>query len=531
MQPVAVQLDSLSPAAQAEATTLGLRNPFRDLPPSLDFPAWFEVVEENFRALSVAECRAVFERYLGQEVGDLDRFREANAAYCFDEGIERVCLKHLDELDGLLRRRVELFLGYLLQFKVAGNPQTAELQGLLEDRFLKFRGHVGGQERTFGGLNQLIKSATDRHERQAAWEAFLPLGAENREGILDLVAVRNKLAVSLGYRDFFDLRFKHSEIDEAWFLNILDELEGATQAPYEEALANIQRTLGIETAMPWDVARGVESLSPLPPDAFSQANASRALRALLSGWGFSDRELEIPLHDTGNFTMGGLCFGIEPGKEVAILISPVNGPRYFRTYFHEHGHALHFRHAGQHNILLNVEDMAFNEGMAVFFESFVSDPAWVRQNMDLSEADQARYCLQARYAALTWMRTLLINIRFEHALYTRPDEDPDTIYLELQRRCGGFALPPEAGSRWAADQMMVSHPIYWHTYLIAELVAHQTREAIQAEDGQLLGNPKVREFLMERYYKPGASLPWLEKIERATGKPLSGDAFFRYLNW
>jgi peptidyl-dipeptidase A len=191
---------------------------------------------------------------------------------------------------------------------------------------------------------------------------------------------------------------------------------------------------------------------------------------------------------------------------------------------------MHFRHAGQHNILLNVEDMAFNEGMAVFFESFVSDPSWVRENLEINEVDQVRYCLQARYAALTWMRTLLVNIRFEHALYTREGDDMDAIYLELQRRCGGFDLPAEAGVRWAADQMIVSHPIYWHTYLIAELIAHQTREAIVAEDGALLGNPRVRSFLMERYYRPGASIPWVKKIEAATGKPLSGDAFFRYLN-
>lgn len=527
---MAVLLDSLSPAAQAEANALGLKNPFRDLPPAIDFPAWFAIVEENFRALSVAECRAVFERYQGHEVGDLDRFRECNAAFCFDEGIERLCHMYLDEVDGRFKRRVELFLGYLLHFKVAGNAQAAELQGELEARFLRFRGVLGDQEYSFGQLNQLIKSSPERAERQAAWEAFLPLGADNREELLALVAVRNRLAESLGYRDFFDLRFKHSEIDEGWFLQLLDDLEASTQAPYELACRKMAESLGIDKAQPWDIDRGVESQSPLPPDTFSQEVAQRALHRMLAGWGFSEAELDIPLTQCGNFTMGGLCFGIEPGKEVAILISPQNGPRYFRTFFHEHGHAMHFRHAGQGNILLNVEDMAFNEGMAVFFESFVSDPAWVRQNLELSEGDLMRYCLQARFAALVWMRKLLVNIRFEHALYTREGEDMDALYLEFQRRFLEADLPASAGCRWASDQMIVSHPIYWHTYLVAELIAHQTREAILAEDGALLDNPKVRSFLMDRYYKPGASRPWLEKIEAATGKPLSGDAFFRYLN-
>lgn len=527
---MAVQLESLSAAAQAEATALGLRSPFRDLPPGLGFEAWFAVVEENFRALSVAECRAVFDRYRGEEVGELDRFRECNAAYCFDAAIERHCAQQSSALEGSLKRRVELFMGYLLQFKVAGNTQTADLLGPLEARFLKFRGQVAGESHSFGQLNQLIKSSTDRAEREAAYKAFLPLAQANRESVLQLIATRNRLAESLGYRDFFDLRFKQSEIDEAWFLSMLDALENATQAPYEDAVRDIRESLGIENVMPWDVARGVENLTPLPPETFSETGAEACLRRLLKGWGFSELEAAIPLYQCGNFTMGGLCFGIEPGKDVAILISPVNGPRYYRTYFHEHGHAMHFRHAGQDNILLNVEDMAFNEGMAVFFESFVSDPQWVSQNLDLSENDQLQYCLQARYAALTWMRILLVNIRFEHALYTREGEDMDALYLALQKRCGGFELPAEMGARWAADQMIVSHPIYWHTYFIAELIAHQTREAILAEDGRLLDNPKVRDFLMERYYRSGASVPWLEKIEKATGKPLTGDAFFRYLN-
>lgn len=522
-------VESLTADARSEASELGLVNPLSVLPSEVGFPDWFARVEENFRRVSVAECRAVFRHYLGEAAGELDRFRECKAVYCFDELVERHCQAHLDDLSGLLHRRVELFLGHLQQFRVAGHPQTAELQSAIEQEFYRFRGRVGEADLGFGQLNQLVKNAPARADRQAAWETFIPLGNQCRAQLLELVAARNRQAVALGYRDFIDMRWRRSDIDETWMLGLLDRIEAATQAPYEAACAELRANLGLERLEAWDIAFGVERVSPLPPESFDQAGARSRLHRMLEGWGFSPDELDIPIAESNNFPMGGLCFGIEPGREVAILISPVNGARYYRGYFHEHGHALHFRHAGQNNILLNEEDMVFNEGMAVFFESFVSDPDWVRENLALDPDEAERFCRQGRYAALTWIRTLVANIRFEHALYSQPDQDPDATYRALVQRLNGYTLPADASARWAADQMLVSMPIYYHNYLIAELITRQTREALLGRDGALLGNPNVRTFLMEQYYRPGASLPWPEKIRRATGRSLDGEAFFRYL--
>ncbi|MDB5101064.1 MAG: hypothetical protein JWM80_5485 [Cyanobacteria bacterium RYN_339] len=527
--PLALTLDTLTQAAQEEAVKLGLRNPFKELPSEIGFAAWFAVIEENFRALQVAECRAVFDRYQGEDAGDLDRFRECYLVYCHDEMVERHCRANLDDLTGLLHRRVELFLEQVLQFRIAGDPAIAEHQTPLEERFIKFRGTVGDKQLSSGQLNQVIKRDADRGARQQAWEAFLPMGEESREAIIHLVEQRNRLARNLGYRDFVDLRWKHSNINEEWLLGVLDTIERETAAPYAAMCEDLARMLGVERLQPWDVAYAVDVVSPLPPETFDQTGAQTRMEKLLRGWGFPASATQIPAMRCDSFSMGGLCFGIEPGKDVAILFAPADGPRFYRTFFHEFGHAMHFRNAGMNSILLNVEDMAFNEGMAVFYESFVSDPLWVRANFDMSADDLDAYSKHARYAALAWMRTLLVNVRFEHALYVNQDMDQDAFFLQLQKSCGGFDLPASAGMRWAADQMTVSLPINWHNYVIAELIARQTREYLLARDGTLLDNPRVGEFLMNQFYLPGAGKSWPVKIEEATGKILDADAFFRYL--
>lgn len=526
--PVAMEL--LSAAAQAEAESLGLVDSAKEASAGGAFEPWFDQVEENFRALSVAECAAVFLRYRGEAAGDLDRFRECNAVYAFDEAIEARCRAELPALaPGRLRRRVEIFLETLLQFRVAGDAETADHQAELEGAFMAYRGEVGGESRSFGQLNQLVKGHADRSFREAAWKAFIPMGEANRENFLRLVEARNRQARGLGYRDFVDMRWKLSSIDESWLLNLLDRLENLTDAPYKALSSALATRMGVESLGPWDTAFAIDGLCPAAQEAFDEAGAKARLDKLVGGWGFDLDALDIPTYACESFTMGGLCFGIEPGKTVKILLSPASGPRYHRSLFHEFGHALHFRLAGQGSILLNVEDMAFNEGMAVILESVVGDPAWVQANLKLEGEALEAYATYAKANILAWMRTLIANVRFEHALYARTDENPDEIYLDLQNRLGGYQLPAEVGTRWASDQMLVSLPVNWHNYLIAELIARQSREHL-AKQGPLYDNPAVGTFLREAFYLPGASRPWLDKVASATGSELSPEPFLRFLS-
>ena len=55
--------------------------------------------------------------------------------------------------------------------------------------------------------------------------------------------------------------------------------------------------------------------------------------------------------------------------------------------------------------------------------------------------------------------------------------------------------------------------------------------ALAAGATMLLGSPTPAaaqwSTTYEQYYLPGASQTWMKKVEQATGRPLSADAFFR----
>ena len=90
--------------------------------------------------------------------------------------------------------------------------------------------------------------------------------------------------------------------------------------------------------------------------------------------------------------------------------------------------------------------------------------------------------------------------------------------------------------------LSVPHPLsdessaYYHGYVLAEMAVHQTRAALAkklAGDGgnvaALVDDPRVGEALREGFWRPGNTVPYLELVERVTGKPLSADAWVSVL--
>ena len=61
------------------------------------------------------------------------------------------------------------------------------------------------------------------------------------------------------------------------------------------------------------------------------------------------------------------------------------------------------------------------------------------------------------------------------------------------------------------------------------MVASQWRATLQRECGGVVDRPEVGRILVERYFRPGASLRWDHLTEQATGSPLSPAAMIAEL--
>ena len=120
-------------------------------------------------------------------------------------------------------------------------------------------------------------------------------------------------------------------------------------------------------------------------------------------------------------------------------------------------------------------------------------------------------------------------VRFESALYADPDGSLDDLWWALVERHQGLRRPEgRTGEDWATKIHIVSSPVYYHNYMLGELLASQMWRAISEHlalgpgaEGRLVGHLEAGRFFEDRVFAGGASLAWPEHVESATGRPLS----------
>jgi peptidyl-dipeptidase A len=137
---------------------------------------------------------------------------------------------------------------------------------------------------------------------------------------------------------------------------------------------------------------------------------------------------------------------------------------------------------------------------------------------------------------LVFSRWVQVMMRFEQALYENPDCDLNAAWWDLVERYQGLRRPEgRDAADWASKIHVVSHPVYYHNYMLGEMLASQLQRKLSAQlDGGPAGEgyrrafvdePQAGSFLKERLLHHGARLHWRELVAHATDEPLSSESF------
>jgi peptidyl-dipeptidase A len=126
----------------------------------------------------------------------------------------------------------------------------------------------------------------------------------------------------------------------------------------------------------------------------------------------------------------------------------------------------------------------------------------------------------------------------ERALYRDPAQDLNRLWWDLVERFQEVRRP-EGRDRpdWASKIHFCAAPVYYHNYLLGEIMASQIQHTLLREVGgagadawaRYVASPEVGRFLGERLFRTGRSLPWPETVRRATGEALNPAAFLAEL--
>ena len=447
--------------------------------------------------------------------------------------------------DPLLRRQL-----VLLDNEYTGNqlpPETIEdlvrRATELEQTFTEFRATFAGERVTNNQLLDVLRDERDLSTRREAWEASKQIGREVAEPLRELVRRRNAAARSLGFPDYYVMELRLQELDEERLFAIVDEFRDRTDAPFRRFRDELDARLAARFAVaaaalrPWhwedpfgQEAPGVGTVEL--DDVFREHDSVGIAAEFFRGIGLpaDDVLARSDLYEREGKDQHAFCIDMDREGDVRMLCNMRPNEKWMGTLLHELGHAVYDSYVPRDLpfIIRGPAHILATEAVAMYMGRLTRDPAWLREVMGagLGEAEAADVRAQLRAAMLVAARWMLVMAYFERELYRDPDRpDLNALWWELVQRLQ-MVRPPDGRDEpdWASKIHLSGAPVYYHNYLLGELMASQISAAARRgipRGRSIAGQEAVGRFFRERIFQPGASLDWNDLLVHATGEGLS----------
>lgn len=423
--------------------------------------------------------------------------------------------------DPMLARRVDMWQRAFRGAKVSAHSDVRALVNEVSDAIVAHRYDVQGDELDLGGVRHLLRAEPNRERRRAAWQAFAPLSRQLDGRTRELFRLRNGLAQEEGFETYGHMQMEAQGLTLPQVKAILEELSVASEPAYREVLDEGARRQKLGSVQPWDVKFLLDGVGGLPAGYFPRSGILGRLNEWAGHHGLDLNDLGISVHML-DIPYNGLCMGITP-KDIRILGNWSDGHNYYKTAFHELGHALHNAFGDPGSYILRREPSVFSEAMAELIGYTVQDPAWLA-HMGLTPSEVASAGSQAMGPWFAYLRQRTAHALFEYEAYANPDADLDVLNAGIEARVLGCHF--DESPRWAAEPnaWYTRYPVYWQNYVLADVIASQIHHDLRRRFGSVWRSSAALEHIRQYYWAPGGALDWQEKLLRGTGQPLGTKA-------
>ena len=447
--------------------------------------------------------------------------------------------------DPILHRQLEVLRLSLLgnQMQDSHRATLVELSTEVESDYASFRPEIDGRRFSENEIEEILRSSDDDDRRRRAWEASKEIGGVVAERVRELVRVRNEVARDLGFADYYHMALDLQELSEEWLFATLDQLERQTLAPFEawkgDLDARVSERFGVDVVYPWHYADPF--FQQLPPDGrvsldglLEGVDAKHVAEATFGAWGIDLSGVmgASDLYPRERKAQYAFCLDVDRGGDVRILANIVPGERWIEVMLHESGHAAYEAAIDRKlpYLLRRPAHTFVTEAIAILAGRFVRNTRWLATfaGVEESELAEIRLSLESATAAqsVLFARWGLVMVHFERDLYSDPEGDLDARWWELVERFQRVPPPPgRSAPDWAAKVHTATAPVYYHNYLLGELLASQLEATCETECGGVVGNEAAGALLRERIFSHGSSRRWDEVVEQATDRALSATDF------
>lgn len=453
--------------------------------------------------------------------------------------------------DPMLRRELEIvYLAYRGgQIDPAMMEELIRRQTAIEQKFNTYRAQVGGQTINDNQVDSILRYSTEAQALEATWKASKQIGRVVAADLIELAKLRNQAARSLGFSNFYEMRLRLSEQDPAEVAALFDQLDSLTRDAYAGLKGQIDSALAIRYGIakdqlrPWHYQNRFFQEAPtiyqVDLDGFYRDKDPVELtRTYYAGIGVPIDSILAgsDLYERPGKYQHAQCYDIDNEGDVRAICNVRPDYYWMNTMLHELGHGIYsyYNDRSAPWLLRDAAHALTTEAVANFFGRLAANPQWLEQAAKVPkeqiEAVAAECRRMTRLEQLVFSRWAQVMVRFERAFYENPDQDLNRLWWDLVAKYQGLTpLPDRNEPDWASKIHLASSPVYYHNYLIAELLVSQFihtlgRTVLNAPDPYALGfcgDPKIGAYFVDRVFHLGRKYPWNEMIEKATGEKLT----------
>jgi peptidyl-dipeptidase A len=474
--------------------------------------------------------------------------------YSNREDFERIARWRVDPsiTDPLHCRQIDLlyFAYQRNQIDPRLNERITKLASSIENQFNVYRATINGRKATSNDILKILRESDDSELRRKAWLAAKKVGPLVRDDLITLVKLRNEAAASLGYGNYYSMSMELSEQSEGETVALFDQLDALTRAPFaalkQEADETLAARCGIraDDMRPWHYEDLFFQEAPQVYDVdLDRYYADRDIVDLVTrfyeGIGLEVRDIldNSDLFEKPGKDQHAFCTDIDRKGDIRILANIKSDEAWTGTMLHELGHAVHDKYvAPELPYLLRQEAHIFTtEAIAMLFGRLSKDADWIQEMLGISSEEKKKIAGDSakslRFHQLIFARWSQVMMRFERELYLNPDQDLNKVWWDLAAEYQMLTPPDDTNyPHWATKTHIVSVPVYYHNYLLGEVLASQLSAHIETHvvtDGSksYTGQRSVGDFLKQHVFEPGARYRWDEMIRRSTGSDLSPKYF------
>jgi len=459
--------------------------------------------------------------------------------------------------DPLLARQLTLLYNKYLENQIDTTlmRQIVEISTAVENTFNVFRGEIDGEKVTNNQISDILRKETDWVKRKKAWEASKQVGQAVADEILRLVRLRNRAARQLGFDNYYTMALTLAEQSEEELVAIFEQLADLTDQPFRELKAEIDSALsrryGVtpEEMRPWGYQ---DPFFQEPPQIYEvsldkyyqDVDIKELARKFYNGIGLivDDVLARSDLYERPGKYPHAYCTDIDRKGDVRVMANLKNNEYQMDTILHELGHSVYSKYIDPElPFLLRQEAHTFTtEAIAMLFGRLAHNPLWLNRMGVISDEEmkqiRAIMAKNLRMGQLVFARWCQVMFHFERNLYRDPDQDLNKLWWDLVERYQ-YVRPPEGRDQpdWAAKIHICSAPVYYHNYMLGEMLASQLHAYIvkhvlkepSDEKACYVNCPEVGRYLKEKVFKPGARYAWNDLIKYATGEPLTPKYFVK----